>query len=273
MRVGNLNLKELAEYRASVCMIGPQEATELLKRNTKNRKISGLKIAKLSIEMSADEWFATATGIGIDTDGVLTNGQHTLSAIVKSGKTVPVLVVCGLLPISREKEDRGKSRSLFDNFFLSGECGNRKEVEVATFLAKWPGQIGSGGSSGPADSEVKASLEAHRDSIRAITPLFGSNRRGLSQAGVRGALVLAHEIHGQKAIDFANRFLSDLHDRADDPAFRLRKVLLGEASSHGPGFGGKQQVWAFKKTVAAFNAFAKGKRILRLYDAEEIVSA
>jgi len=267
MKIGSLNLAELTEYWASVCTVSPQDAAELLKRNTKNRKISEGKIEKLAIEMASGEWFATATGIGIDTEGVITNGQHTLAAIAKSGKTVPVLVVTGLLPISREKEDRGKARTLFDNFFLSGECSNRKEVEVATFLAKPPG------GRGPADSDVKASLAAHREGIRAITPLFASNQRGLAQAGVRGAMVLAYEIHGQKAIDFTNRFLSDLHDRADDPAFRLRKTLLGEASSKGPGFGGKQQAWAFKKTVAAFNAFVKGERILRLYDAEEIVSA
>lgn len=268
MKIGSLNLAELTEYRASVCTVSPQDAAELLKRNTKNRKISKSKIARLAIEILSDEWVATSTGIGIDKDGVLTNGQHTLAAIAQSGRAVPVLVVTGLLPISREKEDRGKARTLFDNFFLSGECLNRKEVEVAAFLAKRPSTGGA-----PADADVKASLDAHRKAIEVITPIFASNQRGLAQAGVRGAMVLAYEIHGQKAVDFTNRFLSDLHDRADEPAFRLRKTLLGEASSKGPGFGGNQQAWAFKKTVAAFNAFVKGERILRLYDAEEIVSA
>lgn len=268
MKIGNITIEEERDYRAAVCKIGPKEAAELLKRNTKNRKISQSKVERLAREMDSGEWYANSDGVGIDTQGVLTNGQHTLLGVVKSGKTIPLLVVTGLLPMAREKADRNRTRSLFDNLFLSGECDSRRKVEVAKFLSS--AQLSG---KAQADVDVKSALQVHREAIDATAPLFRCNSKGLTQAGVRAAIVLAYEIHGKKALEFCEKLLSDLHDRADEPAFRLRKVLLGDSTSRPAGKGGGQQSWAFKKTVAAFNAFVKGERILRLYDEDEIVSA
>lgn len=264
MRIKHINLNESADYCARVCMIGPSEAAQLLKFNVNNRKLSPIKVDKLAQEMLADEWFATSCGVGFCTDSILGDGQHTLSAIVKSGKTVPVLVVDGLLPLSREKMDRNRTRSLADNLHRSGEAKDKRNVTVATFLA-------SGGTGKAADCDIKAALNVHRDAIDAITKVFSSNEKGVSQVGVRAALVIAYEKHGERAIQFAKRVLSDLHDRSDDPALRLRKVLTADNSKG--NYGGAGQVWSFRKTLYAFNAFVQGKYIARVYDADEVVSA
>mgnify|MGYP003632744158 FL=1 len=96
--------------------ITPDKAKDMLVQNTRNyRKLSSAKVEVLSRELNADEWEATTQGVGFDTEGVLIDGQHRLSAIVSSDVTVPSMLVCYGLPLrAKNKIDVGNKRTFAD---------------------------------------------------------------------------------------------------------------------------------------------------------------
>jgi len=250
-------------------MVGPQEALELLKRNIHNRKISESVVDKYVIEMQMGEWLPVCAGIGIDEKGVLTDGQQRLLAITRYGKQVPLLITTGLPVASQEKADRQRKRTLADVFYLSGECKKKVMVEAATYLAR----KNSTQRRYPADAEVRAAINTHRESLEVICELLSSNKKGVCQVGVRAALTLAHEMYPEKTVVFADRIQSDLHSRNDDPALRLRRVLTGETGARRPGThcGTGNQDWVFKKTMYAVNAFIQNRNINSVLEDDDVV--
>ena len=97
--------------------VTPAMAGQYLKANTNNpRKLSKANLSKLKVELRGGLWMATTQGIGFDTEGVLVDGQHTLTAIRETGITASDLLVCyNLSPASRYKIDVGRKRDLSDH--------------------------------------------------------------------------------------------------------------------------------------------------------------
>jgi hypothetical protein len=97
--------------------VTPAMAAQYLKANTNNpRKLNKMNLKRLKTELTGGLWVATTQGVGFDTDGVLVDGQHTLTAIVDTGVTAENLLVCyNLSPKSRYKIDVGRKRDLSDH--------------------------------------------------------------------------------------------------------------------------------------------------------------
>ena len=78
-------------------MITPQIAQEYLTHNTSNyRFLSTAKVSSYAEDMKHGLWKENGESIVFGADGTLRNGQHRLNAIVKSGVTIPILVVRGV---------------------------------------------------------------------------------------------------------------------------------------------------------------------------------
>lgn len=79
--------------------ITPQQALYILERHAPqgtNRSISAPKVAALTAQMAAGLWNPSShQGIAFRTDGVLTDGQHRLTACVNSGTPITTLVTYG----------------------------------------------------------------------------------------------------------------------------------------------------------------------------------
>jgi len=70
-------------------LITPEIAANLLETNSENRKISKGTVEAYMQDMLAGNWDeSVGVAISIDEDGVLRDGQHRLTAIVKSGVSI-----------------------------------------------------------------------------------------------------------------------------------------------------------------------------------------
>jgi hypothetical protein len=70
-------------------LITPELASSLLETNSNNRNLSKGTVEAYANDMLAGNWDeSVGDAISIDTDGVLRNGQHRLSAIVLSGVSI-----------------------------------------------------------------------------------------------------------------------------------------------------------------------------------------
>lgn len=93
----------------------PDMARDLLDRNTPdNRKIRETMIRSYVRAMRNGEWRLTHQGIAISPDGVMLDGQHRCLAVVRSGVTVPMLLIRGVDQDAFQAMDRGGRRSLSD---------------------------------------------------------------------------------------------------------------------------------------------------------------
>ena len=96
---------------SSFVIFTPQLATEALLLNTMNRKSNQASINRLAQSMVNGKFLPTNIGVGIDSDGVLTDGAHRLKACVKANVPVEILLVTGLKPVTRLLVDSGIKRS------------------------------------------------------------------------------------------------------------------------------------------------------------------
>ena len=87
-------------------------AKNKLKGVATNRTKYRKRVTKLKQDILNNDWFSEHADVSFDTEGMLINGQHTLSAIVEANQTVDVLLKKGCRVGSQQKIDVAKPRSL-----------------------------------------------------------------------------------------------------------------------------------------------------------------
>jgi hypothetical protein len=108
-------------------LITPELAKEYLKRNIANfRKFSEATVDKYIDELINGYWMTNHQGIAFDVNNVLADGQHRLTAIIRTGIPIYMPVTFELPPVSKMTMDQGKKRTTNDA--LGGEgislCGS-----------------------------------------------------------------------------------------------------------------------------------------------------
>jgi len=123
------NINELKQMlgitnRADVVNLSPSQAKEILKRNTNNRKLSSKTVSNLQKQMINGEFKLSNDAITFDSNGVLTNGQHRLTALALSeGKVESVPFLFGFDVQQFMGMDTGRRRTVQDNYTLMEKGG------------------------------------------------------------------------------------------------------------------------------------------------------
>lgn len=107
---------------AQIEVVTPEMAAQLLEGNTRNRHISRARVNAMARKIAAGGWKMTGqTHIIVGSDGVLLNGQHTLSAIVESGCPVTTVVARDIDPSAFDAIDTGMKRTAAQVMAMGGE--------------------------------------------------------------------------------------------------------------------------------------------------------
>lgn len=106
--------------QTEVLHINPNMAKEYLATMEKNHSVSKKKVEEYAETMRRKEWMMNGEAIVFDKDNKLVNGQHRLIAVIKSGMTVPFLVVKGVDSDCFLTYDSGKKRTAADAFDIEG---------------------------------------------------------------------------------------------------------------------------------------------------------
>lgn len=101
--------------------ITPDTARHWLASNHVNRKLRQFKVAQYARDIEAGRWTLNADAICFSPDGMLLNGQHRLNAIIRSGRTVVMLVLRGVPPEAMKNMDNGSARTAADVLAFDGE--------------------------------------------------------------------------------------------------------------------------------------------------------
>lgn len=138
---------------AEIYEVSPAIAKRWLSRNVRNRKIRPAIVNAYARDMKAGHWQVTGEAVKFDTNGALSDGQHRLSAVVKSGVTVTMLVVRNVKPEAQAVMDSGVKRAATDALLLGG----KKNVSILAAAARL------------ALSEPGAGFVSEREALRSVT--------------------------------------------------------------------------------------------------------
>tara|TARA_B110000908_G_C10210803_1_gene430130 strand:- start:118 stop:996 length:879 start_codon:yes stop_codon:yes gene_type:complete len=120
----NHSYKVKTEKRSNLSVdlvyVTPEVAKNYLSYNTKNRKESSRNVKFLSEQMTKGLFLENGESIVFDNDNNLTDGQHRLMAIIKSGKSYHIPIVRGVKSNAMATYDTGKNRSSADVLGLNG---------------------------------------------------------------------------------------------------------------------------------------------------------
>jgi len=96
-----------------ITKITPELASKWLEANFKNnRQIRQARVDAYASDMAAGNWTFTGEAVKFSIDGSLIDGQHRLSAIVASGKSIKMLIVKGVKPAAMTAMDTQMGRTL-----------------------------------------------------------------------------------------------------------------------------------------------------------------
>jgi hypothetical protein len=114
--------------------ITPQAAVELLASQAGNRRIKLEKVAEWTADMKSGRWQPIPQPIMIDLDGRLIDGQHRLTAVVRSQSTVLMWVARNVPGQMRRYVDGGVTRTAADVLRMEHGVANQVMAQASVKL-------------------------------------------------------------------------------------------------------------------------------------------
>lgn len=220
-----------AKPRLSFMQVTPEMADRWLKRNTKNRLVRDATVARYARDMAAGKWHIDGSPIKFGPDGSLLDGQHRLTAVIKSNTTILTAVATGIDPAAQSVMDTGRARTSADMLSIDGE---KNAVALA--------------------AAARLGLQAENDD-------FNHNKSEYSHAEV------AAYIAANPDLRYAVEFVLPLTRKADCPpavaayAFmRMARIDAFEAGNFWVSAAGKVGLSEGDPVIAMTNRFAEARR-------------
>lgn len=270
-------------------LITPDHAREILSNNTFNRPMSKSAIDVITDQIIKGQWKYNGQSIVISDGGELLDGQHRLSACVKSGISIECEIVKGVSKGSFDTMDSGRLRG-------GGDCLAIKGVSNSIFVASslrgvvhfssdkglvFP--FGSAGSKKVLNISLSNTYEwidneffSHNKDFNSCSDFFGfikSRMQGTNgfKLGCYGfAVLMTYMIDKEESIKFLDRVADGLFSSPTDPAKKIRDYItsgsmLPRKKKYG---GGGSSAYRASMYFKAWNYFCDNKELnsLRLGD-------
>src|SRR5699024_5095949 len=191
--------------------VTPEQATEWLALNTNNRKLREQQVTAMVRDIQSGNWEWNGDSIKFADDGTLLDGQHRLTAIVRSGQPIEMLVITGLGKHTQATMDTGTKRTGSDVLKLQGEKNYTVLAAGIRSCILWDNGVRNfnGGFRVTTNSDVLDYLEANPE-MRDYAESFGQLRRGVKLPATVGVLAIKvlTEIDEEDAEYFFDRLAS-----------------------------------------------------------------
>lgn len=242
--------------------IDPSLAKILLEANVRNRPISVSHVDALARDMLSGNWRLTHQGIAVDVDGRLVDGQHRLTAIVKTGVTIRMHVTYNVEPESFHSIDVGiQPRSVAQIAQLIRGTKNSTLVVAAVKQIWFMLEDNSGVSKSArkwTESEVFALLDTFEPDISWVVEQVHSTHT-LKQGSVVAALAFGAPVDRDKTREMITSLVSRVGMSTTQAALFKAYERIGVANCHD-----KRMELAFV-TLRALMLHLKGEETSKIY--------
>lgn len=259
------------EMKICVMDITPAKAAKLLSLNTNNRALRRNRIDVYTTEMLQENWKSNGVPIIIGNDGELKDGQHRLTACVKSGKTMKNAIVIYLPRSQANCYDIGASRNAkdvaaflgLDNEPFFRSLGIFSVVNLAL----------DGKDVGKCYSKIRLinEMQKHKDACefvyRRIYCHGDAQKSRLRKSGLSAAIFNAY-LNGydrEKLERFCEVLTNGIvKDDAEIPIIKLRDIVFGQLSKNGVS-----RTLLYFQTQATLYAYANNIPLVKLEKANQ----
>ena len=247
--------------------IGPDQAAEMLKRNTVNRPKKQQKIKMYAGDIKRGAWPVTGNPIQFGKGGHLLDGQNRLQAIIDSGATLRMLVIEGIDDDVFDVIDRGAGRTSTDVLVVLGYSG----WVAATGAAAAPIAFSLSRGAMPyshilTPAAVREFVSEHRGLMQSVQ--FVELRPRVLAPMTHSAASALHFLMAKKSALMADTYMQQLfvgNDmRADDMVLRLRNSLLQRGKTTSGRGAVKDGIGA---AIKVWNALRAGRNIAHINNA------
>lgn len=114
--------------------VTPEFASFVLTHNTGNRPIRQPYVRRYASDMKNGLWNFNGETISFSKDGMLVNGQHRLSACVKSGCPFETVLIFGVEPSAFVTMDDGAKRTGADALAIKGMPSSKQAAAIVRWL-------------------------------------------------------------------------------------------------------------------------------------------
>lgn len=256
-RTSGVSSTELGGVEVTVQEISPMLAMSILERNDKNRQIAKGIVDKYVRDMEDGRWALNGQTIKISKTGRLLDGQHRLSASVKSNKSFVGIIVKGLDEAVFDTFDVGNKRALADIFSDMGEINTALLAGAVRQLWQLENDLVKARTVTPSVNELLDTLERHPE-IR-LSVGNGNNFRKLGAPSQLAALDYCFKRADlNKGSEFIERLVHGDSLSRGSPILALRDILIEDKNN------AKQKMSASERiaiTIKAWNAYRAGTEV------------
>jgi len=190
-----------------------------------NRRVNYSAVAKYVRQIDAGLWRCTHQGIAFTREGILIDGQHRLLAVVKTGKTVQMIVFTDEPLENFQFIDCGRNRSNLDTMRLGQADGTLSSLHTQTVRAFLAGRFCQAANRW-SNAEVNKEYEKHHEAINHVVELFTPCKdKRLNDPTVRGLLARAYyHVAPDRITEFATKLIH-CNGKGGDPISILWQCL------------------------------------------------
>lgn len=219
---------------AEVIEIRPVDAAAWLKANRNNRPIRKRHVEFLAREILADNWQVNGQAIIIADDEQILDGQHRLSAIIETGKSIKSMVVYGITPDAFKTIDTGAIRTGADALTLHFHGVNTNCIKAISVAVQWCHKLERGVvrvNQRLSNTDIIEYVKANPSLISCAESIneWGRDQRPLSHGMGTALLELFARKHEEKAAAFMRRLFLGEQLQRTDVEYVLRAALLRDA--------------------------------------------
>lgn len=254
------------EIYTELITITPAMARALLEANTlPNRRIKPVSRRKYERAIKAGEWKVTHQGIGLDANGGILDGQHRLTAIANSGKTVQSYITYNLPPDTFDVIDRGKTRSFGDALEAGGWKKDSRTISTSLLAyiryQLYPTQPWTHQATTPSSTEIVDWGNEKQDSINNFLPTLKELYKTARAFTVANALThcLIGEDQGwrsEELLEFWETIATGANLEPTSLLLSYRNQLMTKAFKRR---GSSTVQYQLNASIKCFNAWKEGK--------------
>lgn len=213
--------------------IGAEEATDILSKNTKNRRITRANVDFIKDEMINGRFMMNGATIVIAEDGTLLDGQHRLTALIEVGMRFDFIFVLNADKESFKTIDTGKNRCSADILSIEGV---KNSHNVASAIRKIMDEfrtkrkLSKNGTVKISNTEIfqyylqnKYEIE---ESVDLCMSLYNNEIKVITPSAAAALLILFSRENKQKAKSFIRELFKGEKEFESNAALTLRKRLL-----------------------------------------------
>lgn len=270
--------KSSAEPMTMRVNMTPDLARQLLTQNKRNRPLSTPHVVALAKKMKAGEWVLTHQGIAIDSDGVLQDGQHRLSAVIMANVTVPMMMMTGMPPENFDAIDvDGRPRSVADLLTIRRPT-TKNGTRIAAMVRAAITHCIRGAAPHYTRKQMASAAERLYENADAILRATQPDSDTLIPTATLGAFVNAarrDDMPGAQGgipiavvLNEVRRLGTGMYSSPNDPMMRLKTRILKDRQLMRDSGVGVLRTKQYALGVAALRAAVEGRTLTRIEEAE-----